>query len=101
MTTPSNYIEGWTKYHDLIWYKGQNNQLENDEERTTYQQLSSVVQQAIQSIMAQYEGINYEGIGELHIPQGLMAEYTPKVSTGARGMKINKSRMCNFINKLK
>jgi hypothetical protein len=30
-----------------------------------------------------------------------MAEYTPKVSTGARGMKINKSRMCNFINNLK
>lgn len=101
MTTPSNYIEGWTKHHDLIWYKGQNNQLENDEDRTIYQQLASVVQQAIQSIMAQYEGINYEGIGELHVPQGLMAEYTPKVSTGARGMKINKSRMCNFINKLK
>ena len=101
MTTPSNYIDGWTKSHDLIWYKGQNNQLENDEERTIFQQLSSVVQQAIQSIMAQYEGIDYEGIGKLHVPQGLMAEYTPKVPTGARGMKINKSRMCNFINKLK
>lgn len=102
MTTPSNYINGWTKSHDLIWYKGQNNQLENDEDRTIFQQLSSVVQQAIQSIMAQYEGIDYEGIGKLHVPQGLMAEYTPKVSpTGARGMKINKSRMCNFISKLK
>ena len=100
MTTPSNYFNNWNKSFDLIWYKGQNNQLENDEERTIFQQLYSVVQQAIQSIMAQYEGIEYEGMGELHIPQGLM-EYTPKVSTGARGMKINKSRMCNFINNLK
>jgi small-conductance mechanosensitive channel len=21
-TSPSNYINGWTKHHDLIWYKG-------------------------------------------------------------------------------
>lgn len=100
MTTPSNYFNNWNKYFDLIWYKGQNNQLETDEERTIFQQLYSVVQQAIQSIMAQYEGIEYEGMGELHIPQGLM-EYTPKVATGAKGMKINKQRMYNFINKLK
>lgn len=101
MTAPSNYIDGWTKAHDLIWYKGQNNQLETDEERTIFQQLYSVVQQAIQSIMASYEGIDYEGIGKLHVPEGLMADFTPKVPTGARGMKISKQRMCNFINKLK
>lgn len=100
-TTPSNYIEGWTKYHDLIWYKGQNNQLESDDERTTYQQLASIVQQAVSSIMAQYDGIKYHGMGELHVPEGLKTEFTPTVVTGAKGMKINKQKLSNFINTLK
>ena len=89
MTTPSNYIENWNDYYDLIWYKGQNNLLENDEERMLFQQLYTVVQQAVQSNMAKYEGIEYEGMNELHIPQKLK-EYTPKISMGARGMKISK-----------
>jgi hypothetical protein len=29
-TSPSNYINGWTRHHDLIWFKGQNGQLETD-----------------------------------------------------------------------
>ena len=100
-TTPSNYIDGWTKYHDLVWYKGQNNQLDNDIDRTTYQQLSSIVQQAVSSIMAQYDGISYKGMGQLHVPEGLKTEFVPTIVTGAKGMKINKQKLGNFINKLK
>lgn len=101
MTAPYNYIDGWNDYYDLIWYKGQNNQLQNDEERALFQQLYSIVQQVIQSNMASYEGIEYEGMDELHVPEGLMADFTPKVPKGAKGIKISKQKMYNFINKLK
>jgi hypothetical protein len=40
--------------------------------------------------MAQYDDIKYQGIGELHVPEGLKTEFTPTVVIGAKGMKINK-----------
>lgn len=101
MTTPSNYIEGWTKQFDLIWNKGQNGKLETEQETAIYQQLLSVVTQAASSIMAQYDNIKYDGIGQLHIPEGLKQDYKPGIVIGAEGMKINKQKINNFINKLK
>ena len=97
--TPSNYIEGWSKYHDSIWYKGQNGQLTTQEEQIVFQQLQSIVQQAISSIMAQYEGINYQDRDTLYVPEGLTKPYEPSIN--AKGGKIDKRRINNFVNKLK
>lgn len=104
-TNPSNYIDGWTKHHDLIWYKGQNGKLETDQEQIEYQQLLSVVNQASANIFAQYEKINYPGIGTLHTSNSLKEDYNPTkhgfTIRGAKGMKIDKHKIGNFINKLK
>lgn len=104
-TSPSNYIDGWTKHHDLIWYKGQNNQLETGQEQIEYQQLVSIVNQAAATLLAQYENINYPGIGTLHVNNVLKESYDPNkhgiAVVGAKGMKLDKQKMGNFINKLK
>ena len=97
--SPANYIEGWTKYHDSIWHKGQTGQLTTEEEQIAYQQLQAVVQQAISSIMAQYQGINYQGRDTLHVPEELTKPYEPSIK--AKGGKIDKHRINNFVNKLK
>lgn len=104
-TNPSNYIDGWTKHHDLIWYKGQNGTLETNQEQIEYQQLLSIVNQASSNIFAQYENIKYPGIGTLHTSDVLTEAYDPNkhgiAVVGAKGMKINKNKIGNFINKLK
>ena len=104
-TTPSNYIDGWTKHHDLIWYKGQNGKLETDQEQTEYQNLLSVVNQAASAIFAQYENIKYPGQDVLHTNSVLKESYTPDkhgyTVIGAKGMKIDLQKINNFINKLK
>lgn len=105
-TNPSNYIDGWTKRHDLIWYKGQNGILETDQEQIEYQQLLSIVNQASQNMFAQYENINYPGIGTLHTHEVLKESYDPtkhgKVALQAKkGAKIDMQKIGNFINKLK
>lgn len=104
-TNPSNYIEGWTKHHDLIWSKGQNGTLETNQEQIEYQQLLSIVNQASSNIFAQYENIKYPGIGTLHTHNVLTEDYDPNkhgvAVVGAKGMKINKNKIGNFINKLK
>ncbi len=97
--SPSNYIDGWSKYHDSIWYKGQNGQLTTQEDQIAYQQLQSVVNQAISSIMAQYQGINYHDRDKLQVPEGLTKPYEPTIN--AKGGKIDKRRINNFVNKLK
>lgn len=105
-TNPSNYIDGWTKHHDLIWYKGQNGTLETDQEQIEYQQLLSIVNQASQSMFAQYENIDYPGIGTLHTHEVLKEPYDPtkhgKVTLQVKkGAKIDIQKIGNFINKLK
>lgn len=104
-TNPSNYINGWTKRHDLIWYKGQNGKLETDQEQAEYQQLLSIVNQASANIFAQYENIEYPGIGTLHTHETLKESWDPNkhgvTPRGAKGMKIDKQKIGNFINKLK
>lgn len=104
-TSPSNYIKGWTKHHDLIWYKGQNGKLETDQEQIEYQQLVSIVNQASADIFAQYENIKYPGMGNLHINNVLKESYDPSkhgvAVVGAKGMKIDKQKIGNFIKKLK
>lgn len=97
--SPSDYIEGWSKHNDSIWQKGQNGQLATQEEQITFQQLQSVVQQAISSIMAQYQDINYQGRDTLYVPEGLTKPYEPSIK--AKGGKIDKRRINNFVNKLK
>lgn len=99
--SPSNYFDGWTKHYDEIWYKGQNGQLTTTEEQIKFQQLQAVVQQAISSIMAQYQDINYDGRDTLYVPEGLKKPYKPSVSVDAKGGKIDKRRINNFVNKLK
>lgn len=104
-TNPSNYIDGWTRHHDLIWSKGQNGTLETNQEQIEYQQLLSIVNQASSNIFAQYENIKYPGIGTLHNHTVLTEAYDPSkhgvAVVGAKGMKINKNKIGNFINKLK
>lgn len=104
-TSPSNYINGWTKHHDLIWYKGQNGLLETNEEQLEYQQLISIVNQASSNMLAQYENINYPGMGTLHIHSSLKEDYDPSKHgafiKASKGAKINKYKIGNFINKLK
>ena len=97
--SPANYFENWTRYHDSIWHKGQAGQLTTTEEQIVYQQLQAVVQQAISSIMAQYQGINYQGRDTLYVPEGLTKPYEPSIK--AKGGKIDKRRINNFVNKLK
>lgn len=103
--SPSNYIKGWTKHHDLIWYKGQNGKLETEQEQIEYQQLLSIVNQASTDIFAQYENIKYPGMGNLHIHSVLKESYDPNkhgvAAIGAKGMKIDKQKIGNFIKKLK
>ena len=99
--SPSNYFDGWTKHYDEIWYKGQNGQLTTTEEQIKFQQLQAVVQQAISSVMAQYQDINYDGRDTLYVPEGLKKPYKPSVSVDAKGGKIDKRRINNFVNKLK
>ena len=104
-TSPSNYIDNWTKHHDELWYKGQNGQLETTEEQTEYQQLLSVVNQAATNIFAQYEGVKYPGLGTLYTNLALEKDYDPNKHGGgityAKGGKIDKQKINNFINKLK
>lgn len=104
-TNPSNYINGWTKRHDLIWYKGQNGKLETDQEQAEYQQLLSIVNQASANLFAQYENIEYPGMGTLHTHETLKESWDPNkhgvAPRGAKGMKIDKQKIGNFINKLK
>lgn len=105
MTSPSNYIDNWTKHHDEIWYKGQNGQLETTQEQIEYQQLLSVVNQAATNIFAQYEGVKYPGLGTLYTNSALEEDYDPNKHGGgithAKGGKIDKQKINNFINKLK
>lgn len=103
---PSNYIDGWTKHHDLIWYKGQNGELETDAERAEYQQLLAVVNQASGSLFAQYKNINYPGMNVLHVNKYFKQDYDPSkhgntAIRGKRGAKIDKQKIGNFIKKLK
>ena len=104
MASPSNYIDNWTKHHDEIWYKGQNGQLETTQEQTEYQQLLSVVNQAATNIFAQYEGVKYPELGTLYTNSDL-EKYDPSkhdgIITYAKGGKIDKQKINNFINKLK
>ena len=104
-TNPANYIDGWTKHHDLIWFKGQNGQLETNQEQVEYQQLLSIVNQASMNLFAKYEKINYPGAGTLHTHATLNEAYDPSkhgaAIVGAKGMKIDKQKIGNFINKLK
>ena len=103
---PSNYINGWTRHHDLIWYKGQNGQLETDAERAEYQQLLAVVNQASGSLFSQYENIHYPGMDVLHVSKFFKQDYDPSKHGNAalrvkHGAKIDKQKIGNFINKLK
>ena len=103
---PSNYINGWTRHHDLIWYKGQNGQLETDAERAEYQQLLAVVNQASGSLFSQYEDIQYPGMDILHVSKYFKQDYDPNkhgnaAVHGKHGAKIDKQKIGNFINKLK
>lgn len=104
MASPSNYINNWTEHHDEIWYKGQNGQLETTQEQIEYQQLLSVVNQAATNIFAQYEGVKYPGLGTLYTNSDI-EEYNPSKHGGgityAKGGKIDKQKINNFINKLK
>ena len=104
-TNPSNYIDGWTKHHDLIWYKGQNGQLETEQEQIEYQQLLSIVNQAASTLFAQYENIKYPGLGTLYTSSELKEEYNPTkqkmVIEAAKGAKIDKNKIGKYINKLK
>lgn len=104
-TSPSNYINGWTKHHDLIWFKGQNGQLETDQEQIEYQQLLALVNQASSTIFDQYNDIEYPGIGQLFAHSSLKESYNPNkhgtVIVGKKGMKIDKQKLGNFINKVK
>lgn len=103
---PSNYIDGWTKHHDLIWYKGQNGELETDAERAEYQQLLAVVNQASSSLFSQYEDIHYPGMDVLHVNKYFKQDYNPSkhgntAVRGKHGAKIDKQKIGNFIKKLK
>ena len=104
-TNPSNYLDGWTKHHDLIWAKGQNGQLETNQEQIEYQQLLAIVNQAASTLFAQYENIDYPGIGTLNTNKALVEGWSPTkhgvFPKGAKGMKIDKQKIGNFIKKLK
>lgn len=104
-TSPSNYINGWTKHHDLIWFKGQNGQLETNQEQIEYQQLLALVNQVSSTIFDQYNNIEYPGIGQLFTPSSLKEAYNPNkhgnAIVGKKGMKIDKQKIGNYINKLK
>lgn len=105
LTNPSNYINGWTKHHDLIWYKGQNNLLETDQEQIEYQQLMSLVNQASENLLAQYDNVKFPGMGVLHVSSSLNESYDPtkhgKALQAKKGTKIDKQKIGNYINKLK
>lgn len=104
-TNPSNYIDGWSKRHDLIWYKGQNGQLTTEQEQVEYQQLLSIVNQAASNLLAQYENIKYPGLGTLHTHDVLTESYDPSkhgtTIVAAKGAKIDKKKIGTYINKLK
>lgn len=104
-TNPSNYIDGWSKHHDLIWYKGQNGQLTTEQEQVEYQQLLSIVNQAASNLLAQYENIKYPGLGTLHTHDVLTESYDPSkhgtTIVAAKGAKIDKKKIGTYINKLK
>lgn len=104
-TNPSNYIDGWSKRHDLIWYKGQNGQLTTEQEQVEYQQLLSIVNQAASNLLAQYENIKYPGLGTLHTHDVLTESYDPAkhgtTIVAAKGAKIDKKKIGTYINKLK
>lgn len=104
-TNPSNYIDGWSKHHDLIWYKGQNGQLTTDQEQVEYQQLLSIVNQAASNLLAQYENIKYPGLGTLYTHDVLTESYDPSkhgtTIVAAKGAKIDKKKIGTYINKLK
>ena len=104
-TNPSNYIDGWSRRHDLIWYKGQNGQLTTEQEQVEYQQLLSIVNQAASNLLAQYENIKYPGLGTLHTHDALTESYDPSkhgvTIVAAKGAKIDKKKIGTYINKLK
>lgn len=104
-TTPSNYINGWTKHHDLIWYKGQNGLLTTDQEQVEYQQLQSIVNQASMNLLASYDGIKYPDMDTLYVGDSLKETYDPAkhgtTISAAKGAKIDKQKIHKFVNKLK
>ncbi len=105
-TSPSNYINGWTKHHDDIWVRGQNNQLTTTQEQIEYAQLMSLIGQAYDNAYAQYTDINFVGAGDLNVSGILKEQYDPKKHgknpIGAKkGAKLNRSRIDNYLNKIK
>lgn len=104
-TSPSNYIKGWSNYHDDIWTRGQNNQLTTTKEQIDYAQLLSLVGQAYDNAYAQYTGIDYVGAGNLSVSDVLKEPFDPnkhgKAVFGAKGAKLNRSRINDFLNKIK
>ena len=104
-TSPSNYINGWTKHHDDIWTRGQNNQLNTTQEQVEYAQLMSLVGQAYDNAYAQYTGIDYAGAGSMSVSDILKEQFDPKkhgvAVVGAKGTKLNRSRINDFLNKIK
>lgn len=104
-TTPSNYINGWTKHHDLIWYKGQNGLLTTDQEQVEYSQLQSIVNQASMHLLASYDGIKQPDMDTLYVGDSLKETYDPAkhgtVISAAKGAKIDKQKIHKFVNKLK
>lgn len=104
-TSPSDYIDKWTKHHDDIWTRGQNNQLTTTQEQIEYAQLLSLVGQAYDNAYAQYTGIDYVGAGNLSVSDVLKEQFDPKkhgvAVVGAKGTKLNRSRINDFLNKIK
>ena len=104
-TSPSNYIKGWSKYHDDIWTRGQNNQLTTTQEQIDYAQLLSLIGQAYDNAYAQYTGIDYVGAGNLSVSDILKEQFDPKKHGkgifAAKGAKLNRSRINDFLNKIK
>ena len=104
-TSPSNYIKGWSKYHDDIWTRGQNNQLTTTQEQIDYAQLLSLVGQAYDNAYAQYTGVDYVGAGNLSVSDILKQPFDPnkhgKAVFGAKGTKLNRSKINDFLNKMK
>jgi hypothetical protein len=65
----------------------------------------SLVGQVYDNAYAQYTGIDYVGAGNLNVSSILKEKFDPKkhgvVITGAKGTKLNRSRINNYLNKIK
>lgn len=103
--SPREFINKWSDHHDDIWTRGQNNQLTTTQEQIEYAQLLSLVSQAYDNAYAQYTGIDYVGSGQLSVSDILKEQFDPKkhgkTIQAKHGAKLNRSRINNFLNKLK